>query len=248
MNLMINTINHFLLLLGHFRWENRSKSNWHRLLALAAVGHLAANLLLTAFLTAVSHANYPGGQALSLLHQLEGDAATTTTNNVTVHIDGLAAQTGVSRFGQLHDHWRYDKTEHLRPGSAELMTFTHLIVEGKNKGSFNVRPYAKSHDIVAVVEAFSHVRSTYTHFPPIRIKSKPCLFILKNRNPPLEADFSFTLDKKSHGKPPAHDGEAEGEEERLAAAPDYDFEFTNHFEGDSQLKVESEIKTEIADD
>jgi len=82
-------------------WENRMKSKWQFLLGLAAVGHLLANLVMTCFLLTVSHANYPGGDALAKLHQLEPADA-----NVTVHIDVAAAQTGVSRFGQLHQHWR----------------------------------------------------------------------------------------------------------------------------------------------
>jgi alpha-1,6-mannosyltransferase len=186
------------------------------LFALAAAGHLAINLLLTGFLLAVSHVNYPGGEALALLHQLEEPST-----NVTVHIDTLAAQTGVSRFGELNDNWRYrkttcltlffeeiiniffryDKTEYLRPGGPELRTFTHLIVEGKNRHSFKIRTYSETHEILDFVEGFSHIRSTYNHFPPIRIKSKPCLFILRNRKPPQNPDFSFTL-KKNFGRPP----------------------------------------------
>lgn len=82
------------------RWENRTKGKWRTLLALAAIGHLVANLVLTSFLLMVSRANYPGGEALSLLHKMES-----YESNVTVHIDVLAAQTGISRFGQLHDNW-----------------------------------------------------------------------------------------------------------------------------------------------
>ena len=80
---------------------NRMKSNWHKLAALSAAGHLLANGALTSFLLLVSQANYPGGSALAQLHALRPASA-----NVTVHIDVLAAQTGVSRFIQLHDNWR----------------------------------------------------------------------------------------------------------------------------------------------
>lgn len=73
----------------------------HTLLALGVISHLIANFVLTGFLTTVSRVNYPGGEALRLLHELEGPEA-----NVSVHIDNFAAQTGVSRFGQLHTHWR----------------------------------------------------------------------------------------------------------------------------------------------
>ena len=76
------------------------KSKWRGILALVAIGHLVANLVLTNFLLLVSRTNYPGGEALALLHKLE-----VPETNVSVHIDVLAAQTGCSRFGQLHNHW-----------------------------------------------------------------------------------------------------------------------------------------------
>nr|SVE77549.1 EOG090X04MD [Daphnia lumholtzi] len=171
-------------------WENRIKGKWFALLALIAIGHLVANLVLTSFLLVVSRANYPGGEALSLLHKMENQES-----NVTVHIDVLAAQTGISRFGQLHNNWIYDKTENLKPGSPELRMFSHLIVEAKSKHAYNLRPYAETHEIVAHVEGFSHIRSSYNHFPPIRIKTKPCLFILKNKDLLKEPDFSFMLRK-----------------------------------------------------
>ena len=90
------------LIFYSFRWENRKKSKLRGLLALGAVGHLLANCVLTCFLLSVSRANYPGGEALSLLHKIESPET-----NVTVHIDVLAAQTGISRFGQLNNNWKY---------------------------------------------------------------------------------------------------------------------------------------------
>nr|SVE84204.1 EOG090X04MD [Daphnia pulex] len=200
-------------------WENRTKGKWRTLLALVAIGHLVANLVLTSFLLMVSRANYPGGEALSLLHKMES-----YESNVTVHIDVLAAQTGISRFGQLHDNWMYDKTENLKAGSPELRMFHYLIAEAKSKHAYNLRPYSETHDIVAHIEGFSHIRSSYNHFPPIRIKTKPCLFILKNKYPPEEPDFSFTVRKhpvdtlEEQATPPAADVEVP------------DLEWTNHSE------------------
>ena len=57
---------------------------------------------------------------------------------------------------------------------------THFIVDAKNKHAYNLRPYVDTHEILAHVDGFSHIRSSYNSFPPIQIKSKPCLFILKN--------------------------------------------------------------------
>lgn len=85
-------------------------------MALGAAGHLLANAMLTCFLLLVSRVNYPGGEALALLHELEPAEA-----NVTVHIDVLAAQTGISRFGQLHSNWRYKLYE------TKVLDLLHLI-------------------------------------------------------------------------------------------------------------------------
>nr|CAG4649264.1 EOG090X04MD [Scapholeberis mucronata]SVE93564.1 EOG090X04MD [Scapholeberis mucronata] len=204
-------------------WENRRKSKWRGLLALIAIGHLVANLMMTGFLIMASRVNYPGGEALSLLHKLEP-----AESNVTVHIDTLAAQTGVSRFGELHNHWMYDKTENLKPGSPQLRMFTHLIVDAKSKHAYNLRPYSETHEILGHVEGFSHIRSSYHHFPPIRIKTKPCLFLLKNKKPPLEPDFAFTL--KNH---------VVEEVEESTVPAELDFEFSNHFENDGILPCNS---------
>ena len=129
---------------------------------------------------------------------------------------------------------RYDKTENLKPGSPELRMITHFIVDAKNKHAYNLRPYVDTHEILAHVDGFSHIRSSYNHFPPIRIKSKPCLFILKNKNPPEEPDFSFTLRK--------HPAVEEVHEE---SPVELDFEFSNHFESDVSLTNATEAPTLI---
>ena len=77
--------------------------------SLALLGHLVINLLLSSSLLYVSSLNYPGGQAIRLLHQLEAE---NTNTPLTVHLDNLACQTGVSRFTQEVPGWVYDKTEH----------------------------------------------------------------------------------------------------------------------------------------
>ncbi|KAI0215585.1 Dol-P-Man:Man(7)GlcNAc(2)-PP-Dol alpha-1,6-mannosyltransferase [Lamellibrachia satsuma] len=105
-------------------WMMRRRSWLRGCLALVAVGHLFVNMAITGGLLYVSHYNYPGGTALHQLHQIEQ-----TTQDVSVHIDVASAQTGVSRFGQLHPSWRYDKTEGLPPGGLEMNQFSHLLVD-----------------------------------------------------------------------------------------------------------------------
>lgn len=94
--------------------------------------------------------------------------------------------------------------------------FSHLIAEAKSKHAYNLRPYVETHEIVAHIEGFSHIRSSYNHFPPIRIKTKPCLFILKNKHVSEMPDFSFMLRKHP----------VEAEEEPLPT--EVEMEFSNH--------------------
>ena len=63
-----------------------------------------------------------------------------------------------------------------------MMMFTHLLIEAKSKYSQNLKPYSRTHEILDSVEGFSHVSLNYNSFPPIRIKTKPLIFILKRRD------------------------------------------------------------------
>lgn len=62
-----------------------------------------------------------------------------------------------------------------------MMTYTHLLLEAKSKYSQNLKPYSRTHDILDSVEGFSHISFNYNTFPPIRIKTKPMIFILKRK-------------------------------------------------------------------
>ena len=54
-----------------FRWQNKDKSTLQKLLALGAVLHLLGNLATTNVFLYSSHLNYPGGEAIYRLQQLE---------------------------------------------------------------------------------------------------------------------------------------------------------------------------------
>ncbi|XP_071546925.1 dol-P-Man:Man(7)GlcNAc(2)-PP-Dol alpha-1,6-mannosyltransferase [Panulirus ornatus] len=159
----------------HFFWGGREKSGTRQLLALGCALHLLVNVAFTSLLLTISASNYPGGAALYKLHQILPKDA-----NVNVHIDNYAAQTGVSRFIQLHDNWRYNKTENMKAGSRDLRSFSHLLIEGKSKYSYNLKHYTSSHEIVSSVEAFSHLSFNYQQFPPVKVRVKPAIFLLKN--------------------------------------------------------------------
>ncbi|KAG6843533.1 hypothetical protein H0H87_003445, partial [Tephrocybe sp. NHM501043] len=122
---------------------------------------LCLNLAVTYILTLTSIHNYPGGEALALMHKLY-----TPYPPAHVHISNLAAQTGASLFTQQYappylnripdaalrasPSWIYDKTENLTIQDLTAnQTFTHLIVED--------RPDAETRrywEVVASVEGF----------------------------------------------------------------------------------------------
>lgn len=118
---------------------------------------------------------------------------------VNVHIDNLAAQTGVTRFTQLNDNWTYSKIESLEPN--ELQKYTHLILEAKNKYSPNLKQFLDTHVILDFIDGFSHISINYQTMPPFRIKTRPSLFILERQSwrenllglnlPPLKNISSF---------------------------------------------------------
>ncbi|XP_076051946.1 alg12 alpha-1,6-mannosyltransferase isoform X2 [Oratosquilla oratoria] len=174
----------------HFFWENRYKSTFRQFLGAGAVLHLLGNCCFTLLLLTISSNNYPGGIALHTLHKVVPKEA-----SVHVHIDNFAAQTGVSRFAQVNENWRYNKTEGLRAGSQELRSFTHLLVEAKSKYSYNLKHYTTSHQILASIDAFSHLNFNYQHIPPLKVRSKPSIFILKNLVEE-DIDFSFLQEAK----------------------------------------------------
>ncbi|XP_066150076.1 dol-P-Man:Man(7)GlcNAc(2)-PP-Dol alpha-1,6-mannosyltransferase-like [Euwallacea fornicatus] len=161
----------------HRIWENRNKSPLYHFLSMGIAGHLAVNTIFTLFLLSISGTNYPGGTAISHLHRLARNE-----QFVHVHISNLAAQTGVSRFTQLNSSWTYDKTEHLKTTDMEIYKFTHLVEEGKSKYASNFKILAATHDIIDTIEAFHQISFNYFTIPPVKIKMKPVLFILRRRD------------------------------------------------------------------
>ena len=99
--LVLSESDQFKYAFNPYSWISRHKSTTRQLLGAASVLHILGNLALTILLLTISSNNYPGGAAIRYLHQVVPENET-----VNVHIDNFAAQTGVSRFTQLHKHWR----------------------------------------------------------------------------------------------------------------------------------------------
>jgi alpha-1,6-mannosyltransferase len=157
-------------------WINRKKSIFRTLLSFMAIAHLIGNFVLTVFLLTVSKNNYPGGVAISRLHRIASNEV-----NVTIHIDNLTAQTGVTRFTEIYSNWTYRKDENLKAGDAELHNFNYLLVEVKNKFSPEMRLLAQTHEKIELVECFSNIGVHYASLLPIKIRTKPCIMIMKKK-------------------------------------------------------------------
>ncbi|KAK2587490.1 hypothetical protein KPH14_003192 [Odynerus spinipes] len=173
----------------HRIWENRGKTPLNGLLSLIVIGHLVLNTIFSMFLLCVASCNYPGGLAIARLHRLEQNS----TEPIYVHIDNLAAQTGVSRFTQTNSSWIYSKREDLTVNDPEMLQYTHLLIEAKSKYSPNIKPYLKTHEILDSIEGFSHITLNYNMLPPIRIKTKPTIFIMKRK-----ANIKYDPNKAKH--------------------------------------------------
>ncbi|XP_070157734.1 dol-P-Man:Man(7)GlcNAc(2)-PP-Dol alpha-1,6-mannosyltransferase [Polyergus mexicanus] len=162
----------------HRIWENRAKTKWNGFLALVILSHVALNIVFSTFLLYVANFNYPGGVAITRLHRLEKNSI----EPVHVHIDVFTAQTGVSRFAQTNTSWIYSKQENLTVDDPEMLQFTHLLMEAKSKYSAKLKSYLKTHNIIDSIDAFSHIAFNYNMIPPIRVKTKPSIFIMKRKS------------------------------------------------------------------
>lgn len=62
-----------------------------------------------------------------------------------------------------------------------MYEYTHLIAEARSRYSANLKPYASTHDILDSIEAFHQIAFNYLSIPPVSIKTKPVLFILRRK-------------------------------------------------------------------
>ncbi|KZM18514.1 transferase [Ascochyta rabiei] len=110
-------------------WTRRSKSIVYALLSLILAASVLVSFAASTAILALSSLNYPGGAALHSLHSLHNGISDPAKNHVSVHLDNLACQTGVTRFLEAHSApqtvldaleardslqkrtWAYDKTE-----------------------------------------------------------------------------------------------------------------------------------------
>ncbi|KOB72102.1 putative glycosyltransferase [Operophtera brumata] len=153
----------------------RTKAPIYELLFWGQIVIVIGNIIMTLAFVSVAMTNYPGGLAMSKLHKLLYNEP-----YVHVHVSNLAAQTGVTRFTQINNDWRYSKNESL--SQEQLQEFTHLLVEAKSKYSLSVKAFTNTHDVLDSIDTFSHIYVTYKMIPPIKIKTRPAIFILERKD------------------------------------------------------------------
>uniref|UniRef100_H3CMT0 Mannosyltransferase n=2 Tax=Tetraodon nigroviridis TaxID=99883 RepID=H3CMT0_TETNG len=141
---------------------NYQKSLVYKLGSAVVVAHLLTNAAYSGVCLHVSHYNYPGGQGLQELHRL-----LPATTDVFVHIDTYAAETGVSRFLEQNENWRYDKREDLGPTSPEMKLYSHLLMEANVTRMELLRD---SHQPLAFIEGYSNLAFNPLHFPPLSVR------------------------------------------------------------------------------
>ncbi|KAL4226476.1 dolichyl-P-Man:Man(7)GlcNAc(2)-PP-dolichol alpha-1 [Mactra antiquata] len=156
----------------HLMWINKDKSVLRKFLAVVCMLHMIGNLCTTGIFIYTSYQNYPGGTALYRLHQIESPDLP-----VHVHIDVPAAQTGITRFGQIYSNWIYNKTEDLEPGGTDMMSYTHIIL-GDNE---RLPLYKHTHNIIENITGFDRIEINVRKFPFLFWKVKDKMWILKKK-------------------------------------------------------------------
>ena len=164
---------------------NRKKGkNVAILHAFAWVGILVSSAISIGVFANASIANYPGGEALAVFHELNPEH--NTLGHVRIHIDDHCAQTGSSRFGQAyHDHnvILYNKRQdHEHEGHLHAM----LHDDGSRGHDWLINEYKKmpGYEIMRNITGFTGavLNKKFPFWPPLLIKKDVRVKVWKRRH------------------------------------------------------------------
>nr|XP_020457104.1 dol-P-Man:Man(7)GlcNAc(2)-PP-Dol alpha-1,6-mannosyltransferase isoform X1 [Monopterus albus] len=141
---------------------NYRKSWIYKLGSAVVIGQLFTNVVYSSICLYVSYHNYPGGHGMQTLHRLLPANA-----DVFVHIDTYAAQTGISRFLEQNQKWRYDKREDLSPTNPEIKMYSHLLMEANVT---KIQLLQDNHQPLAFIAGYSNIVFNMFHFPPVIVQ------------------------------------------------------------------------------
>jgi len=96
-------------------------------------------------------------------------------------------------------------------------------MEGRSKYSPNVKPYLKTHDIIDSIDGFSHISLNYNMLPPIKIKTRPSIFIMKRKS-----NIKYDPNK--------------------ARSQTYEKDFVNQVDDTKNIKLNTSFKKEIIEE
>jgi len=133
---------------------------------------VGANIFPCFLLSHISSLNYAGGNAFSFLHSLNKHMA---GDRLSAHVCNAAAQTGVTRFGELYSQWTYSKDEDFVFDATNeyASPYSLLLLEGACPGT-------KRYETQAVINGFDGWKILRT-FPFLEILKGPKVCILKVR-------------------------------------------------------------------
>lgn len=130
-------------------------------LVLCCIIGLLLGSAMTLASSAASYANYPGGTGL-----VEAIRIAQGTGNATIHIDTLAATTGVSRFlqeekdllqqkqGDDGTRIRYSKEEGIQLEEYQHRSFTHLVNEHRHVPGYTLVKEIQGFDRIDITSVF----------------------------------------------------------------------------------------------
>lgn len=78
--------------------------------------------------------------------------------------------------------YSYSKNEFIKPGDAELHEFRFILTEAKGKFAEETIRLEETHEIIEIVDCFGSIGLQYQSFLPVKIKTKPCIVIMRKIN------------------------------------------------------------------